>query len=52
MAESNEKEIAGLFFADMPFTFGVVIAVVVVVMAESVCTDCGLYRGVDTSESE
>ena len=51
MADSNEKEIAGLCFANMPFIFGVVIAVVVV-MAGSVCTDCGLYRGVDTSESE
>ena len=51
MAESDEKEIAGLFFADMPFTFGVVIAVVVVV-AEFMCTDRGLYRGVDTSVSE
>ena len=49
--EAKEKEIAGLFFADMPFTFGVVFTVVVV-MAESMCTNCGLDRGVDTSESE
>ena len=49
--EANEKEIAGLFFADMPLTFGVVLAVVVV-MAESMRTDCGLDQRVDTSESE
>ena len=49
--EANEKEIAGLFFADMPLTFGVVFAVVVV-MAESMLTVCGLDRGVGASESE
>ena len=49
--EANKKEIAGLPFADMPLTFGVVLAVVVD-MAESTRTDCGLDRRVDKSESE
>ena len=49
--EANEKEIAGLFFADMSLTFGVVFSVVVV-MAESMCTDWGLARRVDKSECE
>ena len=49
--EANTKEIVGSFSADMPFAYTVVVAVVVV-MAESVCMDCALDRGVDTSESE
>ena len=49
--EADEKEIADLLFADMPLTFAVVSAVVVVV-AESMRTDCVLDRGVDAWESE
>ena len=47
---ANKKEIDGLPFADMPLTSGVVLAVVVD-MAESTRTDCGLDQRVDKSES-
>ena len=49
--EANQKEIAGLPFADMPLTFGVVLAVVVD-MAESMRTDCGLDQRVYKSDSK
>ena len=49
--EANKKDIVGSFSADVPFAYNVVVAVVVV-MAVSMCMDCSLDRGVDTSESE
>ena len=49
--EANKKEIVGTLSADMPIAYNVVVAVVVV-MAESMCMNCSLHRGVDTSESE
>ena len=49
--DANKMEIDGSTFADMPLTFGVVLAVVVD-MAESTRTGCGLDRRVDKSESE
>ena len=49
--EANKKEFAGSFSADMPITYNVIVAVVVV-MAESMRMDCSQDRGVDTFESE
>ena len=49
--EADKKEIVDLFFADMPLTVGVVLAVGVDT-AESTRTDCGLDRRVGKTVSE